>query len=492
MNVKGAWSRKLLSDILAQAAHGVPLPKVLGPISIVFMGIGAIIGAGIFILTGTAAALYAGPAVILSFVLAGIACAFVGLCYAELAALMPVSGSTYTYTYASLGQLAAWLVGWNLILEYSIGAAAVAVGWSGYFNGTLASIGLAIPPRLSASTGEIVRLADGTTATAIANLPAVAIVAMLTLLLVRGTRESARINNVMVSLKLIVILAFIGVGVSHVSVANWQPFVPPNTGTFGTFGWSGVLHGASVVFFTYIGFDAVSNCAQEAKRPQRDMPIGILGALIVSTVLYILVAAVLVGIVPYPELNVAAPVGLAADRMGISWLATVIQLGALIGITTAILVLLYGQGRIFAIMSHDGLMPPIFSHIHPKLRTPWMSQILIGVVVASVAAVAPIETLSELVGVGTLFSFLMVCASVLRLRRLEPHAHRPFRVPAMPWVPLLGILSCLGLMVGLSPLTWARLVVWIAIGLAIYFAYGRSRAVHRLENPLAHPLQSRE
>jgi APA family basic amino acid/polyamine antiporter len=480
MKIKGAASRKLLSDILATAAHATPLPKVLGPVSIVFMGIGAIIGAGIFVLTGTAAALYAGPAVVVSFVLAGIACVFVALCYAELAALMPVSGSTYTYTYASLGQLAAWLVGWNLILEYSIGAAAVAVGWAGYFNGTLASIGLAIPPQLASSTGQAVQLADGTTATAIANLPAAAIVALLTALLVRGTRESARLNNFMVALKLIVILAFIGFGIGHVSVANWQPFVPPTTGTFGIFGWSGVLHGASVVFFTYIGFDAVSNCAQEARRPQRDMPIGILGALAISTILYIVVAGVLVGVVPYPELNVAAPVGLAVDRMGIGWFAALIQLGAMMGITTAILVLLYGQGRIFATMAHDGLMPSLFSRVHPRLKTPWLSQILIGVIVAAIAAVAPIETLSELVGVGTLFSFLMVCASVVRLRRLEPHAARPFRVPAVPLVPMLGILSCLGLMVGLAPVTWARLVLWIAIGLVIYFAYGRSRAAGHL------------
>ena len=345
---------------------------------------------------------------------------------------------------------------------------------------TLASIGLAIPPRLSTSTGQAVQLADGTTATAIANLPAAAIVALLTLLLVRGTRESARLNNLMVAIKLVVILAFIGFGISHVAVANWQPFVPPNTGTFGTFGWSGVLHGASVVFFTYIGFDAVSNCAQEARQPQRDMPIGILGALAISTILYILVAGVLVGVVPYPELNVAAPVGLAVDRMGIGWFAALIQLGALIGITTAILVLLYGQGRIFATMAHDGLMPSLFSRVHPRLKTPWMSQILIGVIVAAIAAVAPIEMLSELVGVGTLFSFLMVCASVVRLRHLEPHAARPFRVPAVPLVPMLGILSCLGLMVGLAPVTWARLLLWIAIGLVIYFAYGRSRASGRL------------
>lgn len=451
--MKGVTSRKLLSDILAAAANAPPLPRVLGPVSIVFMGIGAIIGAGIFVLTGTAAALFAGPAVVLSFMLAGITCVFVALCYAELSALMPVSGSTYTYTYVSLGQLAAWLVGWNLILEYSIGAAAVAVGWSGYFNGTLASIGIVIPPQLSNSTGQAVQLADGTTATAIANLPAAAIVAFLTILLVRGTRESALVNNLMVTLKLIVIVAFIGLGAGHISAANWHPFVPPNAGTFGTFGWSGVLHGASVVFITYIGFDAVSNCAQEARRPQRDMPIGILGALLIATILYVLVAGVLVGVVPYSELNVAAPVGLAVDRMGIGWFAALVQLGALIGITTAILVLLYGQGRIFATMANDGLMPSLFSRVHPRLKTLWMSQILIGVVVAATAAAFPIEILGELVGGGTLFAFMMVCGSVVRLRRLEPHAARPFRVPAVPFVPVLGMLSCLGLIVGLSPLT---------------------------------------
>lgn len=479
--MKGVTSRKLLSDILAAAANAPPLPRVLGPVSIVFMGIGAIIGAGIFVLTGTAAALFAGPAVVLSFMLAGITCVFVALCYAELSALMPVSGSTYTYTYVSLGQLAAWLVGWNLILEYSIGAAAVAVGWSGYFNGTLASIGIVIPPQLSNSTGQVVHLADGTTVTAIANLPAAAIVAFLTILLVRGTRESALVNNLMVILKLIVIVAFIGLGAGHISAANWHPFVPPNAGTFGTFGWSGVLHGASVVFITYIGFDAVSNCAQEARRPQRDMPIGILGALLIATILYVLVAGVLVGVVPYSELNVAAPVGLAVDRMGIGWFAALVQLGALIGITTAILVLLYGQGRIFATMANDGLMPSLFSRVHPRLKTPWMSQILIGVVVAATAAAFPIEILGELVGGGTLFAFMMVCASVVRLRRLEPHAVRPFRVPAVPFVPMLGMLSCLGLIVGLLPLTWTRLLLWMAIGLVIYFAYGRRRAAQTLE-----------
>lgn len=473
-------SRKSLAEIVGEEA-GHQMPRILGPVTIVFMGIGAIIGAGIFVLTGTAAALYAGPAVLISFVLAGIACAFVGLCYAELSALIPVSGSTYIYTFASLGRFAAWMVGWNLVLEYSIGAATVAVGWSGYFNGVLGLVGLGIPPQFAAPTGQMVQLPGGGTATAIANLPAAGIVLLLTFLLIRGTHESARVNNIMVAIKLAVVLAFIALGIGHISTANWVPFVPPNTGAFGSFGWSGVLHGASVVFFTYIGFDAVSNCAQEARRPQRDMPVGILGSLAISTSLYILVAAVMTGIVPYAQLNVAAPIGLAVERIGMPWFAVAIELGALIGITTAILVLLYGQSRIFSRMAMDRLLPPMFARVHPTLGTPWLSQLLICAVVAPVAAIAPIETLGELVGVGTLFAFIMVCASVLRLRTLEPDAHRPFRVPYVPVVPMLGILACLGLMAGLSPLTWVRLVVWIAIGVVVYYAYSRPRALRATE-----------
>lgn len=475
MSTNHVSARTPLSQYIAEGeAH--PLPKVLGPISITFMGIGAIIGAGIFVLTGTAAALFAGPAIIISFVLAAIACGFVGLCYTELATLIPVSGSTYTYTYISLGRFAGWLIGWTLILEYSVGAATVAVGWSGYFNRTLAALGIGIPQRLSAPMGQLVTLADGTAVPALVNLPAIGIVAVLTFLLVRGTSESSHVNNLMVVLKLAVVLAFVLLGASHVDPANWHPFLPPNEGTFGTFGWSGVLHGASVVFFSYIGFDAVSNCTQEARQPQRDMPVGILGSLAISTVLYIAVAAVLVGLVPYQKLDVAAPIALGVARIGLPWLQLFVDAGALIGITTAILVLLYGQSRIFARMAHDGLLPGILSRLHPRLQTPWISQILIGVVVAGVAGFIPIELLSELVGVGTLFAFILVCIAVIRLRTLEPTAKRPFRVPAVPWVPLLGVLSCLALMAGLSPLTWAWLASWLAIGLVIYFVYSRRRA----------------
>ena len=474
MDFKGVLSRKPVSEIVAsQDSPERRLSKVLGPFSIAAMGVGAIIGAGIFVLTGTAAALYAGPAIVLSFVLSAIACGLVGLCYAELSAFLPVSGSSYTYTYATLGELAAWVIGWDLILEYAMGGATVAVGWSGYFNSLLGLAGIGLPPRLVAATGQAVTLADGTTAAAIANLPAAGIVVLITALLVLGTRESARLNNVMVAVKLTVVLAFIVLGAFYVRSANWHPFVPANTGAFGSFGLSGILRGASIVFFAYIGFDAVSNCAQEARRPQRDMPIGILGSLATSTVLYIAVAAVLTGLVPYPQLNVPDPVVQGVRVIGHEWFSLFIELGALIGLTTVILVLLYGQSRIFAAMAKDGLLPPLFARVHPRLRTPYISQLVIGSLVAVVAAVAPIDVLSQLVGVGTLFAFILVCAAVIYLRSAEPRVPRPFRVPHVPWVPLLGILACLGLMSGLAPLTWLRLVSWLVIGLVVYFAYGR-------------------
>ncbi|MDI1287674.1 MAG: amino acid permease [Reyranella sp.] len=476
-------ARKSVSDIVGTADPRVP--KVLGAVSIVAMGIGAIIGAGIFVLTGTVAALNAGPAIVISFVLAAIACGFVGLCYAELSALLPVSGSTYTYTYATLGELAAWVIGWDLILEYAMGSAAVAVGWSGYFNNLLGMAGLSLPARFAAATGQAVVLADGTGVTAIANLPAAAIVLLITVLLVGGTKESVRLNNIMVALKLTVIVAFIGLGAFYVQSTNWQPFIPENTGTFGSFGASGIMRGASIVFFTYIGFDAVSNCAQEAKRPQRDMPIGILGALGIATVLYIAVAAVLTGLVPYPQLNVPDPVAKGVRVIGYEWFSLFIELGALVGITTCILVLLYGQSRILATMANDGLMPPVVGRLHPRLGTPWISQITLGVVVATAAAVAPMDALDELVGVGTLFAFILVCTAVIYLRAIDPEVHRPFRVPYVPWVPLLGILSCLSLMSGLSPASWLRLVGWLAIGLVIYFTYSRHHSRLGRRHPTA-------
>lgn len=473
MEPTGLFARKTLAGIAASEGRREPLAKVLGPVSITALGIGAIIGAGIFVLTGTAAALYAGPALTLSFVLAAIACALVAFCYAELATLLPVQGSTYTYTYASLGELVAWTIGWDLVLEYSMGVAAVACGWSAYLNELLKPMKLDFAPELLAATGTAIVRADGGAGVATGNLPAALIVLAITLMLILGTRESVRLNNVMVGVKLVVVLAFVVVGAGHVDTANWVPYIPPNTGTFGQFGLSGILHGASVVFFAYIGFDAVSNCAQEARRPQRDMPVGILGSLSIATVLYIAVAAVLTGLVPYTRLNVADPVLEGAQAIGLGWLSLLVEVGALLGLTTVILVLLYGQSRIFAMMAEDGLLPGAFSRVHPRLKTPWISQAVIGVGVAAVAFTTPLDTLGELVGAGTLFAFILVCIAVIHLRRTEPDTPRPFRVPHVPLVPVLGVLACLGLLAGLSLYTWVRLAAWIAIGLAIYALYGR-------------------
>ncbi len=478
MNTNQLTARKSIDDIVAEGeADTGHMTKTLGLPSITAMGIGAIIGAGIFVLTGTAAAQFAGPAIVLSFVLGGIACAFVGLCYSELAAMLPVSGSCYTYTYATLGELFAWMIGWDLILEYAMGAATVSVGWSGYVVSLLHNVGLTIPPALTAAPGSIVKLPDGGTATGFLNLPAAFIVLALTVMLVMGTKESARLNNIMVATKLVVVIAFIGLGIAFIKAGNWHPFIPANEGEFGKYGWSGILRGASVVFYAYIGFDAVSCAAQEAKNPQRDMPLGIIGALIICTLLYGLVACVLTGIVPYKDLNVADPIAKAVDAIGITWFAVLIKIGALTGLTTVILVLLYGQSRIFYNIAHDGLLPGIFSKVHPKFGTPYLSQSLIGVLVAIVAALAPIDFLSEMVSIGTLLAFILVCGAVIYLRRSESEVFRPFRVPGVPVVPALGILFCLVLMAGLPLVTWARLLVWLAFGLVVYFTYGRHHSV---------------
>ena len=465
--------RKSIEAITADAeGHGKGLPKTLGPFSLIGLGIGCIIGAGIFVLTGKAAASYAGPAISLSFILSGVACAFVGLCYAELASMIPASGSAYTYTYATIGEIFAWIIGWDLILEYGMGAATVAVGWSGYFVSLLSSFGVHIPPQWAEATGQAVKLADGSTATAIFNLPAVLIVGLLTALLMLGTKESTRVNNVMVGFKLFVVGVVIIVGVFYVSRANWTPFLPANTGTFGDFGWSGVLRGASVVFFAYIGFDAVSTASQEARNPQKDMPIGILGSLIICTILYVLMALVMTGMVPYQKLGVADPVAVAIDTVGVAWLSVLVKFAALAGLTTVIFVLLFGQARILFSIAQDRLLPTLFSNVHPRYQTPFASQALIGVVVALIGGTFPIGLLGEMVSIGTLFAFLLVCVAVIHLRRSAPRQKRPFHTPAVPWVPLLGIAFSLILMLGLPLDTWLRLLVWLVIGLAIYFGYG--------------------
>jgi len=471
-------ARKSVADIVdsADLEGGHLLSKTLGATSITAMGIGAIIGAGIFVLTGTAAAQFAGPGIILSFILGGIACGFVGLCYAELAAMLPVCGSSYTYTYATLGEVFAWIIGWDLILEYAMGAATVAVGWSGYIVSLLHNVGINIPPALAAASGVVVKLPDGTSVTGVVNLPAVVIIAILTTMLVLGTKESARLNNVMVAIKLSVVVAFIAIGAFFIHPANWHPFIPANTGAFGSFGMSGILRGSAVVFFAFIGFDAVSTAAQEARKPQRDMPIGILGSLVICTILYILVAGVLTGLVPYAQLNVPDPIAKGVDAIGVTWFSILIKIGALTGLTTVILVLLYGQSRIFFTMSQDGLLPRLFARVHPRLQTPHLSQMMIGTIVAIVAAFTPINVLGEMVSIGTLFAFILVCGAVIYLRRSDSDASRPFRVPGVPIVPILGILFCLLLMVGLPLITWIRLVVWLVIGMVIYMSYGRTHS----------------
>ena len=468
--------RKSVTQLQADALTDQRLKRALGATNLTALGIGAIIGTGIFVLTGTVAAQNAGPAVVLSFVLAGVASIFAALCYSEFASLVPMAGSAYTYGYATLGELFAWIIGWDLILEYALGAVTVSIGWSGYVVSFLRDIGINIPPALSAARGTLITLADGTQVTAIFNLPAVIIIAIITLLLVIGIRESATVNNVIVFVKVAVVLLFIFGAVHAVNPANWHPFIPPSTGVRGHFGWSGVTQGAGIVFFAYIGFDAVSTAAQEAKNPQRDMPIGIIGSLLICTVLYIAVSAVATGIVPYLQLDVPDPIAVAADHAGLGWMSVAIKLGAIAGLSSVILVMLLGQSRIFWTMADDGLLPKFVSRVHPKFRTPWITTILTGIVVAFFAALFTVREAGSLVSIGTLLAFVIVSIGVLVLRIREPHLPRTFKTPAVWVVAPLGALSALYLMIALPWRTWERLIIWFVIGIVIYFFYGVRRS----------------
>jgi APA family basic amino acid/polyamine antiporter len=453
------------------AEHG--LKRALGAIDLTMLGVGAIIGAGIFVLTGNAAAAHAGPAIVLSMVLAGVACAFAGLCYAEMASMIPIAGSAYTYSYATLGEFLAWIIGWDLILEYALGAATVSVGWSGLVVSFLAQFGIGIPPQWTIGPFQSLTLADGTLVQGVFNLPAFLIVLVITGILIVGVRESANVNSVIVFVKVGVVVALIILGLRFIVPANWTPFIPANTGNFGEFGWSGILTGAGKIFFAYIGFDAVSTAAQEARNPQRDLPRGILGSLVACTILYVLFAGVLTGAVHYSQLNDPAPVAILVDHMQMPFMGQAMKLGAIAGLTSVMLVMLYSQARIFWIMASDGLLPKVFSTLHQRFRTPYLSSALTGVAVAVAGGVFPIDTLGDMVSIGTLFAFVLVCAGVLVLRRTKPELKRPFRTPMVPLVPILGMLCCLGLMSGLGLHTWERLIIWLAIGLVIYFAYGR-------------------
>jgi APA family basic amino acid/polyamine antiporter len=458
--------KKPIDSLLAESEGHQGLKRTLKARSLVALGIGAIIGAGIFTLTGVAASTHAGPAMVYSFILAAFGCAFAGICYSEFSTMIPIAGSAYTYSYATLGELVAWIIGWALVLEYAVGAATVAVSWASTFDSILLSFGIHLPRAIvgspfAAMPGDV-------------NLIAVLIVCVISGILIRGISESAKFNDFIVVIKVAVVICFIGVGYFFINLQNYHPFLPVNTGHFGSFGWSGVLAGAGQIFFAYIGFDAVSTAAQEAENPKHDMPIGIIGSLMICTVLYILYSLVLTGVVNYKELNVAAPLAVAVDRMkGVEWIGFLMKLGSLCGLTSVMLVMLLGQSRVFYSMSRDRLLPKLFSEVHPRFRTPWKSNVLLMIFVSLGAAFTPIERLGNLTSIGTLFAFVVACVGIIILRKNEPDLPRPFRTPLVPLVPILGIIVNLGLMAGLGAITWAAFLIWMAIGLVVYFTYSR-------------------
>jgi APA family basic amino acid/polyamine antiporter len=470
------FRRKSVTDLQNEAATDHSLKRALGALNLTMLGIGAIIGTGIFVLTGTVAAVNSGPAVVLSFTFAGIASIFAALCYSEFASLVPMAGSAYTYGYATLGELIAWIIGWDLVLEYALGAVTVAIGWSGYVVSFLHDLHIDVPCALSAARGTMVTCPDGTQVAAVFNLPAMIIIGLVTTLLVVGIKESANFNNVIVFIKVAVVLLFIAFAAHAVNPANWHPFIPPQTVKDGVpqpglFGWSGVFTGGAIVFFAYIGFDAVSTAAQEAKNPQKDMPIGIIGSLLICTVLYIIVSAIATGVMSYKDLNVPDPIAIVADHAGMGWMSTLIKLGAIAGLSSVILVMLLGQSRVFYSMSRDGLLPPVINKVHPRFQTPYVTSIVTGVLVAFFAAILPIRDAASLVSIGTLLAFVIVSVGILVLRIREPNLPRVFKTPAVWFVAPAGALSAAYLMKSLPLVTWRRLIIWFVIGMVIYFAY---------------------
>ena len=491
--------RKSVGQIQSEHEHG-ELKRSLGALNLVLLGIGCIIGTGIFVLTGRAAAQFAGPGIMVSFVITGVLCAFVALCYAELASALPVSGSAYSYTYASMGEGAAWVMGLLLVLEYGLAASTVSVGWSGYFVSLMHDFGLDIPAALQAAPGVIVKNHEGVViGTGVMNLPAIVVIGLVTMLLVRGVTESAAVNNIIVAIKLTVVVAFIIIGFKYVDTAQWSPLVPAEIPArpVGTamdiwhqlgralgdvmtgdsshkYGIGGVIHAAAVIFFAYLGFEAVSTAGAEARNPAKDMPVGILGALVICTVLYILTCAVLVGIVPYAELDVPAPIALAADRMGLPWFAFLVKVGAIAGLSSVMLVLLYGQTRIFYTMSRDGLLPASLATVHKTFKTPWINTIIVGIAAMGAAGFLSLDALSDLSNVGSLAAFALVCITVIYLRRSDPDLVRPFRTPLFPLVPILGAIMCAILLMSLmsTPATRNFFLIYLAVGIAVYFLYG--------------------
>jgi len=478
--VRRLLERKPIDQLMAEAydEHGHSLKRVLGPFHLTMLGVGVIIGAGIFVVTGQAAAQYAGPAIIISFLISAIGCAFAGLCYAEFASMVPVAGSAYTYAYMTLGKFFAWIIGWDLMLEYLFGASTVAVGWSGYFTSLLRDFGISLPSALVQAPLAYHHATGWEVTGAVMNLPAMIIVLLCTLLLVIGIKESAHANNIIVVVKIGVILLFIGFGIFFIKMKNLTPFIPENTGVFGQFGWSGILRGAGVIFFAYIGFDTLSTAAQEVRNPQRDMIIGIIGSLAIATILYILVTFVLTGLVSFRELGVAEPIGVGVDSLGPSfiWLRPFIKIGAISGLSSVVLVLLYGQSRILFSMSKDKMLPQVFAKVHPSFRTPYINTLVIGVVAIVIAGLFPMGMLAEMVSIGTLLAFVIVCISVPVLRKTLPKQHRPFKTPWVPLIPILGAFISLIQMIALPLDTWLRLIIWMMVGFIIYFLYGRYHA----------------